>query len=1278
MKLIKAASLLLTMTLILLLPLTEAANLNLSNTPLFLGKNTQPNIFFELDDSGSMDWEILSRPHWHYCAYDPDAGSYNDSSSSCGWLVENGLIRIYTASNWEYFEYIFNNTDDAYSNSCDSSRQTVEMCNSSDMDQEWRAKSAAMNVTYYNPAVTYKPWIGSGMTDADFAHVRSDPEPTSAGYSDQRDLNGFVYHVWEDSHGWNTSDASPLRGANRNRTVGANGFVDLWDNHIAYVISGNSFTKNTISYNLTDTSMGETIVSTTISGSATDIYGRTIAETKINIANWYQYHRKRSYVTKGAVASVMNNSPSFRYGLSVINNEHKLFKEVPDQALTPPFTAHNNDIVQDLFKFDWPASGTPLRRGLELTGRYFDHDLMTNPDTGSAMDDPIVDTCQQNFSVLFTDGYWNGSDPAAAIADADGDGIDLSIADVARYYYDRDLSTLANEVAANMFDSASHQHMVTFTVAFGLQGLLIDSSNNGWPNNADGTEKTAADNWGNPFCSDCPEKIDDLWHAAYNSKGTFVSASTPEDVVKSLNDAINNVADRTSSAASVALNSGTLIGDTFIFQARFDSGTWEGELLAIPVDADGSIGSVSWNAGNLLQLQDHTAREILSFNGTQGIAFDWPVNHAMPAADELTASQISALLSEKPASLSTTAQVQDYGSKLIDYLRGDDSHKGTMIIPRNNRTGKLGDIIHSDPFFVAKPVFRYPENWVDIQRLSAHAVDTSEAEDLVSYAAYQSANNNRSKMIYVGANDGMMHGFFAESTARNGHHPGDELIAYVPSSIIKNLPQLTKDPFVHRYYVDGPTTVGDVLYNSAWHTVLVGALHSGGQGIYAIDVTDPELFDETNAADLVLWEFSDANDEDMGYSFSQPAIVRMHNGKWAAVFGNGYNNTEVDASVSSGVTAGQAVLYIVDIETGILIKKIETKVGISDPASNNVPNGLSTPAPVDVDGDHIVDLIYAGDLYGNLWKFDVSDTNINQWDIAYKHGSDWLPVFTAETDTHIRQAITTRPEVTNHPTGQGYLLLFGTGKYMEIDDAGSSGQNTQTFYGIWDKDENTLDAFDRDDLLEQIIIQELLASYDTDADGSVDTSYELRHTSDYTPLWHIQSGTPTSNPQIDENGDPLATHLGWSLDLLNTQNNTNTNNYGEKQVSNSILRNGRIIFTTLLPSTSSCSFGGDSWLMELDAQTGSRLSYAPFDLNNDNVFNRFDFINAGDINGDGNDDYLPPSGKKSGNGITPAPGIIADGNTEYKYTSGSSGNIEKITENPGPSAYGRQSWIEIR
>ena len=137
-------------------------------------------------------------------------------------------------------------------------------------------------------------------------------------------------------------------------------------------------------------------------------------------------------------------------------------------------------------------------------------------------------------------------------------------------------------------------------------------------------------------------------------------------------------------------------------------------------------------------------------------------------------------------------------------------------------------------------------------------------------------------MIYVGANDGMLHGFFAENTARNGHQPGEELIAYIPASILPSLSELTQDPFVHRYSVDAPTTVGDVLYNFDWHTILLGGLKTGGQGIYALDVSNPDLFSKATANNIVLWEFTDEDDNDMGYCFSQPAIARMHNGKWVA------------------------------------------------------------------------------------------------------------------------------------------------------------------------------------------------------------------------------------------------------------------------------------------------------------------------------------------------------------------------------------------------------------
>ncbi len=215
---------------------------------------------------------------------------------------------------------------------------------------------------------------------------------------------------------------------------------------------------------------GTTSSTTTITGAGVDQYGRTFAQTQQNIANWYEYWRRRSLLAKGAIAAVISASPGFRFGLSVINNSATLFVQVPAAAVVE-YSTHNNDLLDDLYSFAWPALGTPLRGGLERVGRYYDNVL--------AMTDPIISACQQNFSVLFSDGFWNGANPAAAIANADADANSLTLADVARYYYNTDLSPLPNQVPTSLLDDNNRQHMVTFTVAFGVDGLLVDTDNDG-------------------------------------------------------------------------------------------------------------------------------------------------------------------------------------------------------------------------------------------------------------------------------------------------------------------------------------------------------------------------------------------------------------------------------------------------------------------------------------------------------------------------------------------------------------------------------------------------------------------------------------------------------------------------------------------------------------------------------------------------------------------------------------------------------------------------------
>jgi type IV pilus assembly protein PilY1 len=310
---------------------------------------------------------------------------------------------------------------------------------------------------------------------------------------------------------------------------------------------------------------------------------------------------------------------------------------------------------------------------------------------------------------------------------------------------------------------------------------------------------------------------------------------------------------------------------------------------------------------------------------------------------------------------------------------------------------------------------------------------------------------------------------------------------------------------------------------------------------------------------------------------------------------------------------------------------------------------------VDLNGDSIVDFAYAGDLQGNLWKFNLKGSSSAAWDVAYTDGAGVKqPLFVARDSGGVAQPITSKPEVGRGPKGVGMIVLFGTGKFMELGD--KSPTQTQTFYGVIDA--NQLAGTDivsgRGSMTQQIIKVEGTRTFTTPT-GTV--TRRIRVT--------------TANPVAG------ATGRGWYLDLLSP----NTPNFrGEMQVSNSVLRNGRIIFTTLIPDANPCSPGGTSWLMEIEALTGARLTDPPLDNNNDGVFDDEDKVT---VTIDGEDVTVTTSGEESEVGITQTPGILASETAEFKYMSGTTANaggsnIQRAVENPGPNARGRQSWRQIK
>jgi len=750
------------------------------------------------------------------------------------------------------------------------------------------------------------------------------------------------------------------------------------------------------------------------------------------------------------------------------------------------------------------------------------------------------------------------------------------------------------------------------------------------------------------------------WDADNNGvPDRYFFATNPAQLETALTSALSDVGRAIASSSSVATNSTRLDTDTLIYQAAFDSSNWTGSLLAFPIDAtDGSIDSnVVWDAGEEIPLP--AARKIFTYNPSStfcatglptpqsGVAFEWL---------NLDCTQQSLL--------NLAAGVPDtLGDERLAYLRGDASmevRKPAGVFRNRYRVDAngvvvspdpwvLGDIVNSDPWVVGADNFNYQ--------------DLPGAEG-AAYAVFRNGSTyqQRRRMIYIGANDGMLHGFDAGTyVAAAGSVPahfntgtGTEMFAYVPNAVFAKLSVLTSPSYSHQYFVDGAPRAGDAYIDvgsgKQWRTVLLGTTGAGGKGVFALDVTDPDGF----SADDVLWEISDtaapnATDltddtsgnpkrqgfaNNLGFTLPQPSLVRMANGQWAAIIANGYNSL-----------GNSAILYIVDVETGELIRSIDTKaVG-----TVGFPNGLSTPIAVDVNNDRIADAIYAGDLRGNMWKFDVSNANPSQWDVAYKSGATPKPLFvacavdTANCSNVDRQPITAKPQVGNpagNQVGGGVMVYFGTGKYFEVgdndvdaNDDGIVDAQTQAFYGIWDKGATVTRLAD---LQQQTIIRDLTLG-----------GFEVRE---------------STNAVVD-----YTTKKGWFMQLLSP------GKQGERLVSAPLLRSGRIIFATLIPSTEACDFGGTSWLMELDSYTGSRLPTPPWDVsgpNNvpDGVIDQYDYINYPGV---------APSGKKSTIGIIKTPGVVSAGTLEYKYTSGSSGSLEVTTESAGGAA-GRQSWKQLQ
>lgn len=1185
--------------LLLAIPSLKANTLEISNVPLYLGGAVEPNVMFTLDDSGSMQWEVMPDENLHYA------------------------------------NYLFPRPSNLYGGST-YSNQVPNFEN--DNVHNFFSRSAANNAVFYNPDVTYVPWSnadGSSMGNANPSAALYNPADSSRGSLNLK-AQQTQYACWfEHDSSLNSAYGAPCSGN-----------YSFWP-ITYYIYNGSSSDSEALRLDRSRYTRVRITDSTSSSTNFTSPSGivRTRDQEIQNFANWFQYYRSRILTARAGVGRAFaTQSENMRVGFAAINQGSQSIDGIGTQGAIisglRSFSGSNRtNFFDKLYERVINNYGTPLRSSAKSIGQYFERTDNKGPwgATPGTDSSEAQLTCRQSYHILTTDGYWNGSSPELGNVDA-SDGVTISgpnnsdyqysavkpysdsssntLADVTMHYWKRDLRTdLDNKVPTNSEDPAFWQHLVTFTVGLGVTGSLDPD-----------TDLTALTNgtktWSDPG-SNNPAKIDDLWHAALNSRGSFFSAADPDTFADSLAGILENISSRTSSSASVAVNSGAITSDTKVYQARFDSGSWTGSFFAFGFDSDGQLSTTAlWNAAN--KIPAPTSRKVITYTGSIGKPFQW---------SDITSSQ----------------QTQLGNVNVLSYIRGDQSKEqskpsGTY----RNRTSILGDIINSSPVLVQKPSSGYYDQW-------GNTYENDQPEDSKPYSKFISDNKSRDAMIYVGANDGMLHAFDAEN--------GVEKFAYVPSTVYHNLSLLSQPSYTHRYYVDATPTVMDAFFDNDWHTVLVSGLGAGGQGIFALDVTTPSTFNsESTLANNVLWEFTDKNDPDLGYTYGRISVIRLNNNKWAALFSSGYNNNVdndgdgTSTNSSNDSENGDGYIYLVDISNGQLIKKFDTEMGVNeDPTGNSRPNGIATPAAIDINKDGNVDAIYAGDLFGNVWSIDVSSTSSSNWDFSYKKNDKPEPIFKAChgstcTSNNI-QPITTNIQVVSHPSEQGYLLLFGTGKYFEVGDNQANNQITQSFYGIWDPRTSSLYEFNRTNLVEQKIISEYTAS-----------TGQYRVTTKLPVEWGV-------NTAVGEK-------RGWFIDLYN-QANGNTNNYGERQISDAIIRDEKVIFTTLVPSDDACDFGGSSWLMEFNYGTGGRLDYSPVDVNGDGVINSQDMLYI-DTDGDGVKEYVPVSGKGY-DSIISAPRIARKTtDTEIKIMSDAeTGGLVILEEAPNTTSNGRTSWIEL-
>ncbi|RLC14211.1 MAG: hypothetical protein DRI57_14820, partial [Deltaproteobacteria bacterium] len=1120
--------------------------MKISNTPLESMVLSAPlNIMFLLDTSASMDGEMMTDEppygrfdirdasgntvYWNYGDNDPIQYGSNDSYLD---QIRYVFSPPDPDNNKNYWKYKGN-----YSSGNTPNVQVMPFC----FRSRWKSQWSGYNKMYYSPDVEYVPWPGYGSADPDTPYGY----PTSPSANQTLDLNGVFTYIVDGtcSDIFDQPDFNPDEAPSDFIEIKRAHYYYQKDNGNIYLVEivgeGGSYEIKYRRY--TDSGQSERVQYSELSAYMSDpggITSRSAEAERQNFANWYSYYRTRMQTAKAAVGRAIADMSGVQVGIMDIHDKDGVsphrWKEVSPVGLNTSegLKDETSQILSKLYNLPVTGEYTPLRPALERVGMYYDEKGGGYPALGDPPYDSGSGECQQNFVILMTDGAYNDPD-FSGIGDEDGDGYGDTLADVAEIYYEKDLSERDNLVPST--DGSSHQHMVTYTVSFGANGNYEKTSYPGCSRSNSG----GCPAWQNPE-SDDQAKIDDLWHAAVNGGGDYYNAKNPHELVNALSDIGSSIGEGGSGAAS-SVNAKKLADGSKLYYSTYDPSGWKGDLEAYSLNPyTGAVLGVAWSANKKLEDtvggSGWSSRKILTYNGSSGIPFNF-----------------SELSNFQKAQLDADTGIAE---AMVNYLKGDRSNEGSAFRTRDTYddsespptlSGMLGDIIHASPVYIGEI---------------------------------------GSGLIYSGANDGMLHMFDDD---------GNEIAAYIPNLVFDNLRNLTRIGYNHKYFIDATpyvATLDSEASNSSGKMLLIGGLGKGGKGYYCLDITNVSKNSPLTESNI-MWEYPNppfnegdpgypyASDPDMGFTYGKAYAVETNAG-WVIIFGNGYDSENA-----------KAVLYVLELDSSSNIAGVhKLDTGKGEHAGGRYPsvphaggNGLSSPALIDPDLNGIVDYAYAGDLQGNMWKFDLTSDDVDDWHIAY----DGNPLFKARDANGNVQPITTEADVALHCEGKGgYIVVFATGRYLTEGDIKDS--STQTIYGIWDWAQEWEDRDQESD-------DKYLGSRDEHDSENNRTS--LRHgatllqqeeqPSDDGRLLtarEIQWYSPPTQPDEEEDSD-----VGWYFDLPRS---------GERVISNVAVRSGAVLVVSIIPSTEvSCSQGGSSIIQAIDVCTGGKTAEPYIDTNGD-------------------------------------------------------------------------------